>query len=194
MWTKFGNQMSLFAEEETVTQGWLVTSSQPSDSRRGPQLRFVGCFWCQMSVHFWSYHEGHLWNEGRSHCLWMLVLPLFYFWSKQVGGRGRSFHSIQVSFHLCPGLVTCPPPQHPALVARGRRDPGTVRWCRQKHLRQHFPGNPLARDSSCLQPGYPASFANASVPKCFPAEGVILASQTRKMAGIWKAKRERSIG
>lgn len=75
-----------------------------------------------------------------------LFLPLVKNWLVAELGA-----SIQVSFHLCPGLVTCPPPRHPGPEAREGREPGTVskimalvRWdesergfsCDQKHLRQ----------------------------------------------------------
>lgn len=55
--------------------------------------------------------------------LFLLFLPLVKHWLVAELGS-----SIQVSLHLCPGLVTYPPPQHSALVARGGREPQIVRW------------------------------------------------------------------
>lgn len=55
--------------------------------------------------------------------LFLLFLPLVKHWLVVELGS-----SIQVSLHLCPGLVTYPPPQHSALVARGGREPQIVRW------------------------------------------------------------------
>lgn len=69
--------------------------------------------------------------------LLLLFLPLVKHWLVAELGA-----SIQVSLHLCPGLVTYPPPQHPALVARGGREVRIVRW-------RHSAVKRIGRSFSC---------------------------------------------